>query len=196
MAESLPIVLKKEYGCHRRDVLKTEQCLARQQESSLSASHIINELNDLDNADSCLKKFKIWVILFFTWLVPTIVMTFGDIFFDAILTVEYYYEYTNATIVEENREKCKQCKEDFNSSNFNTSSDTIHCYESCFSSEARLGYTLAFLLLPILFYLTEFLTLTDRYEVRDSFIEEFQLCLTYTDTQLGNLTTDPNIIQR
>ena len=101
MAESLPIVLKKEYGCHRRDVLKTEQCLARQLESSLSASHIINELNDLDNADSCLKKFKIWVILFFTWLVPTIVMTFGDIFFDAILTVEYYYEYTNETIVQD-----------------------------------------------------------------------------------------------
>merc|ERR1719193_2492122 len=87
LAESLPIVLKKEYGCHRRDILKTEQCIARQLESSLSASCIINELNDLENSNSFSKKFKIWSILFCTWLTPTIGLTFGDIFFDALLTV-------------------------------------------------------------------------------------------------------------
>ena len=48
------------------------------------------------------------------------------------------------------------------SSDFNTSKSAIHCFEYCFSSEARLGYTLFFLLLPIVFYLTEFLTLTER----------------------------------
>ena len=52
LAESLPIVLKKEYGCHRRDILKTEQCLARQLESSMSAGQIIGELNDLENSNS------------------------------------------------------------------------------------------------------------------------------------------------
>ena len=112
--------------------------------------------------------------------------------------------------MQEGIDKCIRCKEAFTSPTFNTTKanvqfklfqncylqEAIHCFEFCLSSEARLGYTLTFLLMPIIFYLSEFLTLTDRYEVRDSFIEEFQLCLTYTDTQLGNLTTDPNIIQR
>ena len=48
--------------------------------------------------------------------------------------------------------------------------EAIHCFEFCLSSEARLGYTLTFLLMPIIFYLSEFLTLTDRYEVGDTFI--------------------------
>lgn len=165
LGESLPLVLKKEYGCHRRDILKTEQCLARQLESSMSSCHIINELNDLENSNSFSKKFKIWSTLFCTWLTPTIGLTFGDIFFDSLLTVEYYHQYNNESFVESSKEKCEECKLDFNSSNFNTSKETIHCFESCFSSEARLGYTLTFLLLPILFYFTEFLTLTERYEV-------------------------------
>ena len=58
--------------------------------------------------------------------------------------------------------RCIDCKESFMSSDFNTSKSAIHCFEYCFTSEARLGYTLFFLLLPIVFYLTEFLTLTDR----------------------------------
>ena len=62
-------------------------------------------------------------------------------------------------------ERCEECKQVFSSPEFNRTRTTIHCFEYCFSSEARLGYTLTFLLLPILFYLTEFLTLTDRYEV-------------------------------
>ena len=72
LAESLPIVLKKEYGCHRRDILKTEQCLSRQLESSMSASQIIMELNDLENSNSFSKRSKIWMILFVAWLCPSI----------------------------------------------------------------------------------------------------------------------------
>ena len=64
LAESLPIVLKKEYGCHRRDILKTEQCLSRQLESSMSSGQIIMELNDLENSNSLAKRLKIWTILF------------------------------------------------------------------------------------------------------------------------------------
>ena len=56
LAESLPIILKKEYGCHRRDILKTEQCLARQLESSMSSGQIIGELNDLENSNSFTKR--------------------------------------------------------------------------------------------------------------------------------------------
>ena len=58
----------------------------------------------------------------------------------------------------------------FTSPDFNTTRSAIHCFEFCFSSEARLTYTLIFLLLPIFFYLTEFLTLTDR-----------SVCQTYED---------------
>ena len=65
LAESLPIVLKKEYGCHRRDILKTEQCLSRQLESSMSSGQIIMELNDLENSNSMAKRLKIWTIIFF-----------------------------------------------------------------------------------------------------------------------------------
>ena len=64
LAESLPIVLKKEYGCHRRDILKTEQCLSRQLESSMSSGQIIMELNDLENSNSLSKRMKIWTIIF------------------------------------------------------------------------------------------------------------------------------------
>ena len=68
LAESLPIVLKKEYGCHRRDILKTEQCLSRQLESSMSSGQIIMELNDLENSNSMAKRLKIWTIIFFRFV--------------------------------------------------------------------------------------------------------------------------------
>eukprot|EP00092_Neocalanus_flemingeri_P005491 GFUD01005921.1.p1 GENE.GFUD01005921.1~~GFUD01005921.1.p1 ORF type:complete len:1477 (-),score=243.09 GFUD01005921.1:84-4514(-) len=165
LAECLPIVLKKEYGCHRRDMLKTEQCLARQLESSMSAGQIILELNDLENANSFAKRSKIWMILFVCWLCPTVGITFFDIFFDSLLAIEYYHQFNNITYVQQSIEKCERCQEVFLKPEFNTTRTTLHCFESCFSTEARLGYTLTFLLLPILFYLTEFLTLTDRYEV-------------------------------
>jgi len=165
LAESLPIVLKKEYGCHRRDILKTEQCLARQLESSMSAGQIIMELNDLENSNSFSKRSKIWLTLFIAWLCPTIGSTAIDIFFDSLLAIQYYHQYNNNTYVNKSIIRCEECQQVFSSPAFNTTRSTIHCFEYCFSSEARLGYTLTFLLLPILFYLLEFLTLTDRYEV-------------------------------
>jgi len=165
LAESLPIVLKKEYGCHRRDILKTEQCLARQLESSMSAGQIIMELNDLENSNSFSKRSKIWLTIFIAWLCPTIGSTAIDIFFDSLLAIEYYYQYNNNTYVNKSIIRCEECQQVFSSPAFNTTRTTIHCFEYCFSSEARLGYTLTFLLLPIMFYLIEFLTLTDRYEV-------------------------------
>ena len=41
LSESLPLILKREYGCHRRDLAKTELCLSEQLETSASASEII-----------------------------------------------------------------------------------------------------------------------------------------------------------
>ena len=124
MAESLPIILKKEYGCHRRDILKTEQCLARQLESSMSSGQIISELNDLENSNSLSKRFvckfiilrcivyyiiffrlKIWLTLFITWLCPAVGLTFIDIFFDSLLAIEYYAQWKNVTYVNRSIER-------------------------------------------------------------------------------------------
>ena len=70
--------------------------------------------------------------------------------------------------------RCQECREVFtNPHEFNTSRSAIHCFEYCFSSEARLGYTLFFLLLPIIFYLTEFLTLTDRWTNQKTTLLDF-----------------------
>ena len=99
LAESLPIVLKKEYGCHRRDILKTEQCLARQLESSMSAGQIIMELNDLENSNSLSRRFKIWMTLFISWLFTTIAITFHDIFFDSLLAIEYFHQYITTALM-------------------------------------------------------------------------------------------------
>ena len=123
------------------------------------------ELNDLENSNSLSRRLKIWMTLFISWLCPTIGLTFLDIFFDSLLAIEYFHQYNNSTYVNKSMERCEECQQVFASPAFNETKTTIHCFEYCFSSQARLGYTLTFLLLPILFYLTEFLTLTDRYEV-------------------------------
>ena len=108
---------------------------------------------------------NLWLIIFITWLCPTIGLTFFDIFFDSLLAIEYYAQWSNDSYVNKSMERCEECQTVFTSPDFNTTRSAIHCFEFCFSSEARLTYTLIFLLLPIVFYLTEFLTLTDRYEV-------------------------------
>ena len=115
LAESLPLVLKKEYGCHRRDILKTEQCLARQLESSMSASTIIMELNELENSNSFSKRSKIWMILFVAWLCPSIGSTAVDIFFDSLLAIQYYHQYNNNTYVNRSIIRCQECMQEFRS---------------------------------------------------------------------------------
>ena len=123
-------------------------------------------------------RMKIWLTLCVTWLCPSIGLTFLDIFFDSLLAIEYYAQWQNVTYVNKSIERfvllidikhsyiiirCQECREVFRSPEFNTTRSAIHCFEYCFTSEARLGYTLFFLLLPVVFYLSEFLTLTDRW---------------------------------
>ena len=71
LSESLPLVLKREYGCHRRDMIKTELCLSEQLETSASASEIITELHQLEPKSYC-QIFLIWTVLFLTSLTPNI----------------------------------------------------------------------------------------------------------------------------
>ena len=40
----------------------------------------------------------------------------------------------------------------------------LKAYAACLNDESKFFYTIAFLLLPLVFYLTEFLTLRDEYE--------------------------------
>ena len=40
----------------------------------------------------------------------------------------------------------------------------LQAFASCLNSEAKFNYTIAFLLLPLVFYLTEFLMLRPEYE--------------------------------
>ena len=155
LSESLPVVLKKEYGCHRRDMTKTELCLSTQLETSGPAAEIINELKDLE-PKSCCSKFRIWTILFLTSLVPNIGLCVFDILSDTYLSIEYYGNMNNLTYVENQNTSCYE----------GTLSNkiTLKTYADCLNAKSQFYYTIGFLLLQLIFYLTEFLTLRNEYE--------------------------------
>ncbi|CAM6053917.1 unnamed protein product [Sphagnum tenellum] len=155
LSESLPLVLKREYGCHRRDMIKTELCLSEQLETSASASEIIQELHQLEPKNWC-QIFVIWATLFLTSLTPNIALAFGDIFSDAYLVVEYHSNMQNVSYMQTHEEICRNLK--------NESPIPLEAYASCLDSRSQFYYTITFLLIPLIFYLTEFLTLRPEYE--------------------------------
>ena len=58
----------------------------------------------------------------------------------------------------------------------------LQAFASCLNSEAKFNYTIAFLLLPLVFYLTEFLMLRPEYEptgLRKRIIVSTYLCDNY-----------------
>ncbi|TRY73782.1 hypothetical protein TCAL_16897 [Tigriopus californicus] len=155
LSESLPLVLKREYGCHRRDMIKTEICLSKQLETSASASEIINELHQLE-PKGCCQIFGIWTILFLTSLTPNIVLAFSDIFSDSYLVVEYYSNMNNLTHLQIHADECETLKA--------KSPIPLKAFAACLDSKNQFWYTITFLLIPLIFYLTEFLTLRPEYE--------------------------------
>ena len=155
LSESLPLVLKREYGCHRRDMIKTELCLSEQLETSASASEIIQELHQLEPKSWC-QIFLIWATLFLTSLTPNIVLAFSDIFSDSYLVVEYYNNMMNATYVEKRALECEKLR--------SQSPKPLTAYAACLGSNSQFYYTITFLLIPLIFYLTEFLSLKPEYE--------------------------------
>ena len=46
----------------------------------------------------------------------------------------------------------------------NTQNPELEAYATCLNAESKFFYTITFLLIPLIFYLTEFLTLRDEYE--------------------------------
>ena len=159
LSESLPLVLKREYGCHRRDMNRTELCLSEQLETSASAKEIIQELHLLE-PKSCCQIFLIWAVLFMTSLAPNVSLAGLDIISDSYLTVEYYQEMINDTYVNKHNLTCYELQMNVNETN----PPKLEAFASCLNSEAKFNYTIAFLLLPLVFYLTEFILLRPEYE--------------------------------
>ena len=100
--------------------------------------------------------FVIWATLFLTSLTPNIGLAVSDIFSDAYLVVEYHSNMMNASFVATQSELCASLK--------NQTPIPLEAYASCLDARSQFFYTITFLLIPLIFYLTEFLTLTPDYE--------------------------------
>ena len=155
LPESLALVLKHEYGCHHRNMKQTELCLSRQLESSDSAYQILEALHDME-PKTCCQLFWIWFVLFLTSLTPNLTLGTMDISADVVLSKTYYDEWMNESIGTNENITC-------------TSHDSNRTYElkefaECLNSKSKFFYTILFLLLSLVFYLTEFLTLESKYE--------------------------------
>ena len=66
-------------------------------------------------------------------------------------------QMTNQTLVNESQIKCVEFKNQ-------PGPYPLEAYAACLSEESQFWYTIVFLLFPLLFYLTEFLTLRNEYE--------------------------------
>ena len=64
---------------------------------------------------------------------------------------------TNQTLVNESHRKCVDFKN-------RTGPYPLEAYAACLSEESQFWYTIVFLLFPLIFYMTEFLTLRNEYE--------------------------------
>ena len=64
---------------------------------------------------------------------------------------------TNQTLVNESQTKCVDFKN-------RTGPYPLEAYAACLSEESQFWYTIVFLLFPLMFYMTEFLTLRNEYE--------------------------------
>ena len=87
---------------------------------------------------------------------PNVSLATFDIFSDSYLTIEYYEQMQNDTYNMEHNKTCYELREH--------NPPCLDAFASCLNSEAKFNYTIAFLLLPLAFYLTEFLMLRPEYE--------------------------------
>ena len=158
LPESLALVLKHEYGCHHRSMKQTELCLSRQLESSDSAYQILEALHDME-PKTCCQIFWIWFLLFLTSLAPNLTLGTMDISADAILSKQYYNEWMDAAFVSNQNQSCTELKNQRSNGSY-----PLEAFAVCLNSESKFKYTIAFLLLSVVFYLIEFLVLDSKYE--------------------------------
>ena len=166
MTESIPPILKKEYACHRLHMSKTEECFAKQLESSVTAEHILKDLNNLEEKVPFAIYLGILISLFSAfglWLM--------DVVSDGFLTRQYYQDFMNAK-----NQIVQECKFDksVDSISFNESETYLYCdvgadcVSNTMSSKQRFYWTLVFVLLPFVLNFQEYLTLTDGYEITNT----------------------------
>ena len=160
LQESLSLVLKREYGCHHRDMKRTEFCLSKQLESSDSGFHILQELYNMEPKSICEISW-IWFLLFLTSLLPNLGLGIMDIVSDAYLSTQYYNEWKNETYM---IAAAKKCRELTKGENVSAVYYKLEAFAVCLDSESKFYYTIGFLLLSLVFYLTEFLVLDSKYE--------------------------------
>ena len=87
-----------------------------------------------------------------------------------LLPIEYYEQMQNDTYNMEHNRTCYELREH--------NPPCLDAFASCLNSEAKFNYTIAFLLLPLAFYLTEFLMLRPEYEptgLRQRIIVSFKI---------------------
>ena len=96
LPESLTLVLKLEYGCHRRDINMTELCISQQVESSVGTEKVLEQLRQMEPKSRC-ELFKIWLLLFLFSLMPNLTLGFMDISSDTVLSKQYYDEWQSET---------------------------------------------------------------------------------------------------
>ena len=99
-------------------------------------------------------------MLFLTSLVPNLALGIQDIFSDAYLSTEYYNNWKNETHTNETEVKCNEFLSNATSSN----RTELGAFAACLDSQSKFYYTIGFLLLSLVFYLTEFLVLDLKYE--------------------------------
>ena len=164
LQESLSLVLKREYGCHHRDMKRTEFCLSKQLESSDSGFHILQELYNMEPKSICEISW-IWFVLFLTSLLPNLGLGIMDIVSDAYLCTQYYNEWKNESYTNATAKNCIEFKENATKGE---DASAVHykleAFAVCLDSESKFYYTIGFLLLSLVFYLTEFLVLDSKYE--------------------------------
>ena len=94
LPESLTLILKHEYGCHRQDMNMTELCISQQLESSIGTEIVLQQLYQM-KPKSCCELSRIWLVLFLSSLVPNLTLGLMDIFADSWLSKQYYDEWNN-----------------------------------------------------------------------------------------------------
>ena len=160
LPESLALLLKREYGCHQRDMDNTELCLSKQLESAICAEKILEQLHQLEPKSNC-ELISIWVMLFLTSLVPNLTLGTMDIFSDAYLSKQYYDEWQSKTYAKNVSDICNELK--LNASEANEFPE-LKAFAACLNSESKFFYTIIFLVLVNFFYLIEFMVLDTKYE--------------------------------
>jgi hypothetical protein len=170
MTESIPAILKKEYGCHRYNMSRTEECFAKQLESSVTTEHILHDLNNLEEK----VPFKVYVGILIS-LFAAFGLWLMDVISDGYLTSQYYDEFMdiNRTYLSQIIQECPFDRIGIgNFSHCDVRRNDCMIFDELQSSShnsltcsQKFYWTLIFVVLPLLLNFQEYLTLTDKYEI-------------------------------